>query len=435
MSPRLWSPAPRGVILALAFGVAGFLAYFSVRNAIAVHYADLQTRQGYERAIRMEPEDYRNWYLLGRYWQYNLEDTDAVRAIQAYTAALSLNPGSAEIWSDLATTYEAEGNIPAARDAFLHAKHAYPLSAEVAWRYGNFLLRQGEQDAAFLEMRRAVEEEPQRGAEALSRALRAEPDIDLILDHVLPPVSEAYLGAIMDQVADGHTSNAVKIWNRLIPLQPRLSFVTIREAPFSLVNALLWEKQIAEAQRIWQEAMVFAGLANLADPAGSVLWDGGFESGIMGGGFSWTFPEAVTRVEISLDTREKHSGNRSLRLLFNGRYNLQLVGPCHLVPVQPLTAYNFSAWIRTLSITTEQGIRFQLRPLGTQDTSTVVTRDLRGSQPWTRIEIPWSSGKNVQEMQVCVIRFPSQEVDDKIQGIAWVDDVALVPMAAEPRKP
>src|SRR2546427_1637840 len=244
MSPRLWSSAHRGVILALAFGVAGFLSYFSLRNALAVHYADLQTRQGYERSVRMESEDYRNWYLLGRYWQYNLEDTDTVRAIQAYTAALSLNPGSAEIWSDLVTAYEAEGNIPAARDAFLHAKRTYPLSAEVAWRYGNFLLRHEEQDAAFLEIRHAVEEEPQRGAEALSRTLRAEPDIDLTLHRVLPPVSEAYIGAIMDQTAEGHTANAVKIWNRLVPLRPRLSIVTIREAPFSLVGALLREKQI-----------------------------------------------------------------------------------------------------------------------------------------------------------------------------------------------
>ena len=432
MSARLWSSAHRGVILALAFGVAGFLSYFSLRNALAVHYADLQTRQGYERAIRIEPEDYRNWYLLGRFWQYNLEDTDTARAIQAYFVALSLSPRSAEIWSDLATAYEGEGNIPAARDAFLHAKRSYPLSAEVAWRYGNFLLRQGEQDVAFLEIRHAVEEDPQRGAETLSRALRAEPNIDLILDRVLPPLSDAYIGAIMDQTAEGHIANAVKIWNRLGPLRPRLP---MREVPFSLVDALLREKQIVEAQRVWQEATSFAGLSNLADPAGSVLWDGGFETDVNGGGFSWTFPEGVPGVQVSMDTREKHSGNRSLRLLFNGRYNLHLVGPCHLVPVQPSTAYDFSAWIRSLSITTEQGIRFQLRPLGTPDNSTVVTPDLRGSQPWTHVEIPWSSGKNIQEMQVCVIRFPSQEVDDKIQGMAWVDDVALVPVPAEPPKP
>lgn len=430
MSPRLSTSAQRGMVLSLALVLAGFLSYFSVRNALAAHFAELQTREGYQRATRLEPGDFRNWQLLGRYWQYNLEDTDTGRAIQAYTVALSLNPRSAEAWSDLAAAYEAQGNIPAARDAFLHAKRAYPLSAEVSWQFANFLLRQGEQDAAFLEMRYAVEAEPKRGAEALSRALRAEPDIDVILDRVLPPLSDAYIGAIKDQTAEGHTANAVKIWDRLASLHPHL----LMEDPLSLVGALIQGKQIAEAQRIWDQAVVFAGLGNLSTPAGSILWDGGFESGFIGG-FSWTLEEGIRGVQISFDAHEKRSGSRSLRLLFNGTYNLRLMGPCHLVSVQPSTAYDFSAWIRTLSITTDQGLRFQLRPLGTQDTSTVLTPDLRGTHDWTRVEVPWSSGQNVQLMQVCVARLPSQEFDDKIQGMAWVDDVALVPAGPDPAKP
>src|SRR5215472_5455700 len=133
-----------------------FLFYFSVRNALAAHYAGLETREGYERATHLEPRDFRNWLLLGRYWQYNLEETDTARALQAYNAALSLNPRSADLWADVGTTYETEGNVVAARDAFLHAKSVYPLSAEISWRYANFLLRQGDLDAAFLGMRQAV---------------------------------------------------------------------------------------------------------------------------------------------------------------------------------------------------------------------------------------------------------------------------------------
>jgi tetratricopeptide (TPR) repeat protein len=431
MSHHSLGSKQRAIVLAFAFICFLFLSYFSVRNALAAHYVGLQTRQGYERATRLEPRDFQNWLLLGRYWQYNLEESDTAQALQAYNAALSLNPRSADLWSDVGTAYETVGNVPAARDAFLHAKSAYPLSAEISWRYANFLLRQGELDAAFLEMRRAVQAEPKRGAEALSRALSAEPNIDLVLDPVLPPMSEAYTGAIFDQVSEGHTANAVRIWNRLAALHPKLPLETYT---YYLVGALLREKQVSEAQRVWKQAADFAGYGNLPGPADSLLWDGGFESGIFGSGFAWAPPGGVA-VQISFDSREKHSGNRSLRLLFNGRYNLGLNGPCAEVAVQPSTAYHFSAWVRTRSITTEQGIRFQLRAIGTPDNATVVTSDLRGTQPWTRIESPWSSGKNVQEMQVCVGRLPSQEFDDKIQGIAWVDDVALVPASAEPRKP
>jgi len=423
----------RLLVVAVALLLAVLLSYLSIRNAIAVHDADLQTLQGYERAARFEPGNFRNWYLLGRYWQYSLEDSDTARAIQTYVLALSLNPHSADIWSDLAAAYESEGNISAARDAYQQAKRAYPLSPEMAWRYGNFLLRQGELGPAFSEVRRAVEIEPVRGAEALSRALRVEPNIDLVLDRVLPPLPEAYVSAIQDQLQDAHVSNsnAVKIWDRLAALHPHLPLYD----SFALVGTLTRQKQFAEANRVWKQAVAFAGFNNLADPPGSILWDGGFESGLRGGGFAWTFPEGVRGVQMSFETREKHSGNRSLRLLFDGRYNLHLAGPCHDVLVEPSTAYSFSAWVRTLSISTDQGIRFQLTPVGAPGASPALTEEVHGTQPWRRVAMPWSAGKDVREVQVCVARLSSREADDKIQGMAWVDDVALIPGLAEPPKP
>src|SRR3979490_1435299 len=138
---RLSSNAQRAVLVAASFAVALVFSYFSIRNALATHYAGLQTAGAYERAAHLEPADPRNWYLLGRYWQYNLEDPDTARAIRSYLSALSLNSASSETWLDLATAYESEANLVAARDAFLHAKKAYPLSAEGSCRSRNFLLR------------------------------------------------------------------------------------------------------------------------------------------------------------------------------------------------------------------------------------------------------------------------------------------------------
>jgi tetratricopeptide (TPR) repeat protein len=427
MIPRLSNPAQRGTLVGVAFVLALSLSYFSIRNARAVYLTGLETPQAYERATQLEPGDARNWYLLGRYWQYNLEDPDATRAIRAYRSALSFDPRSAETWLDLGAAYESEGNLPAARDAFLHAKKAYPLSAEVSWRFGNFLLRQGELQPAFAEIRHAVEADPKRGAEAFSRCLRVEPDVEKILDQVLPPIRDAYVDVIWDQTTDGHTDNALKVWNRLVSIHPRLPLQDV----FSLVGSLWANKQIAEASRVWDQAVVLAGFSDLQGPPDSVLWDGGFESGVTSGGFSWMLPEGLRDVQITFDSQEKHSGNRSLRLMFNGKSNLTLNSICHYVPVTPSTAYRFSAWIQTRTLTTDEGLRFQLHSLGTQDNSVVVTPDVHGSQSWTRIEVPWSSGKDVRAMQVCLVRFPSDQADNKILGTAWVDDVALVPESAE----
>src|SRR5260370_22465633 len=282
---RLPTNAQRCFLVTASCVVAVILSYFSIRNALAAHYAGLQTAEAYERAIHLEPADPRNWYLLGRYWQYNLEDPDAGRAIHSYLSALSLNPSSSEIWLDLATAYESESHLVAARDAFLHAKKAYPLSAEVSWRYGNFLLRQGELEPAFTEMRLAVEADPKRAAEAFSRFLRGGSNVETNLGRVLPPITEAYLDLIWDPTTDGHTGNALNVCDPLGFLNTR----TLLYAAFFLVDALMTERRITEASRVWDQAVLFAGLADLQSPPGSVLWDGGFESGVIGGGFFWRF--------------------------------------------------------------------------------------------------------------------------------------------------
>ncbi len=428
---RLSNSAQRATLVLVALLVALLLPYFSIRNARAQHFAALETREGFERATQLEPGDARNWYLLGRYWQFNLEDSDAQQAIRAYKIAVSIDPRSAENWLGLGSAYESAGDLAPARDAFLQARKSYPLSAETSWQYGNFLLRQGELKSAFTEMRRAVEADPKRGAEAFSRSFHAEPDVDQFLDRVLPPYRDVYVDVIWDQITEGHTENALKVWDRLAAIHPALRLQDV----FTLVGDLLTKKQIGEASRVWDQAVVFAGMADLQGPSGSVLWDGGFESGVTGGGFSWIIPDNSRGVQIAIDAGEKHSGNHSLRLIFDGKSNVNFIGVCQYVPVQPSTTYRFSAWVRTRELTTDQGIRFQLHSFGVKDSSVGVTPDVHGSQPWMQIENPWVSGKDVQEVQVCLIRFPSDRAENRIQGTAWVDDVALVPVSAEYPKP
>ena len=428
---RLSNSVQRGTLVLGALLVLLLLSYASIRSARAEHFAGLQTREGLERATHLEPDDARNWYLLGRYWQFNLEDSDTQQAIHAYKIAASLDSHSADTWLGLGSAFESVGDLASARDAFLHAKKSYLLSAEVSWQYGNFLLRQGELQSAFTEMRRAVEADPKRGAQAFSRALRAEPDVNQILNHVLPPNLDVYVDVIWDQITDGQIDIALRVWDRLVAIHPR---VPLRDV-FPLVNALRNSKRITDARRVWDQAVVVAGMADLQGPPGSVLWDGGFESGVTGGGYSWLFPEGLRNVQIIIDAQEKHSGNHSLRLTFDGKSIVTSTDICHYVPVSPSTSYLFSAWVKTRAITTDQGVRFLLRSLGTQDSSVAVTPELHGSEPWTHIELPWSSGKDVQEVQVCLVRYLSDQLENKIKGTIWVDDVALVPEAAEHPKP
>ena len=421
--------------LALAFfasALAATLAYFSIRNARAVYQASLGTRSGYETAARLEPGNAENWYLLGRYWQYILDEPDALRAIQNYRHALFLNPRSADTWLDLAAVYESEGDLPSARAAFLQAKRAYPLSAAVSWRYGNFLLRQDEIPQAFAEIHRAVYVDPRRSAEAFSRCWRVAPDINAILDTVLPPNRDGYLGVIRELGAADQLAAALTVWQRLVTIHPALRLSDA--IPFS--DLLIQKHQIRDARRVWDDALRLSNTPQNLDPPGSVLWDGGFETGVRGGAFAWAFPAASGGVQSSFDARQKHSGKYSLRLAFDGRHNVNFDGVCNNAEVRPDTDYRLSAWVRTQTLTTDQGVRLRLSWFSdSHPGSFIETTDVQGTQPWTLLEMPWTSGKDVRYARVCVVRKVSGKFDSQIQGTAWVDDVALIPSVSASTRP
>jgi hypothetical protein len=414
------------VFLALLLGAT--LAYLSIRNARADYHANLGTRAGYEAATRLEPENAVNWYLLGRYWQYTLDEPDARRAIQNYRHALSLNPHSAAAWLDLAAAYESEGDLQSAHAALLQAKLAYPLSADVSWRYGNFLLRQDQVPQAFAEIRRAVYTDPKRSAEAFSRCWRVAPDINSILDDVLPPDRDGYLGVIRELGAGGQFAAALTVWRRLVSIHPLLNLYDA--IPFS--DLLIQNRQLRDARRVWSDALRLSNIPQNLDPPGSVLWDGGFESGVHGGGFAWVFPASYGGVQTTVDARQKHSGKSSLRITFDGRHNVNLDGLCNNAEVRPETRYRLSAWVRTQTLTTDQGVRLRLYWYSDSHAGgSIETPGLQGTQPWTFIDTPWTSGKDIHYVRVCVVRDTSAKLDSQIQGSAWIDDVALTPDASE----
>ena len=420
---RLSTSTERLVILAAALVVAGFLAFFSMRVAWATHSAALGTEQGLKLATRLEPDNSDNWFELGRYWQYDLGNSDNEKAIDAYRQALIRDPHSAESYINLATAYESENNIDAARENFRKAKKAYPLSARVSWRVGNFFLRQGEMDDAFTQIRASVEADPSRGAEAFSRCLRVEPNIKTVLDRALPEIPSVYVDVIHDLSGEGRTTEALIVWDRLVALQPKE--LDLRDV-YPLVDALRSKSEITEAARVWQQGVQFAGFANLGDPATSVLWDGGFESGFSNSGFAWFYFPNARGVQILRDLKEKHSGRQSLRLTFDGKSDVNFADVCHSVPVAPLASYEFSAWAQTRELTSDEGLRFRIQSRGGTGAA-VLTPEIHGTHPWTRIAIPWTAEGNVHEAQVCIVRLPSDQPDNRIRGAAWVDDVAMAP--------
>jgi hypothetical protein len=428
---RLSNSFSRGLIVAAALLVALWLSFFGIRAAIARHAFEAGTAEQLELAVRLEPRNPLYWYRLGHFQQYSLEEANSAKAIASYKKAIALDPVYTDAWLDLGTAYELEGEAQQARESYLQAKKSYPNSGKVFWRYGNFLLRQGDSRQAYAELRRAIEADPHLAATAFSRVYRSNPNIDEILDQVLPPEQGVYVDVISEAAGAKQLAVAQTVWLRLLMLHPRLEIKDVDR----LVSGLLAAGEYTEARRAWDQGVARMNLPHLLQPIGSVVWDPSFESGFNGPSFAWRFVPLDQGVRIGFDTTEKLSGNQSLRLSFDGKHNPNLETGCAIGIVQPGTRYLFSGWIKTKEITTDFGIGFRIRPMGSAKSSVVDTRRLNGSNPWTLMEQTWTAGPDVHRVAICVARDPSDNPAGRISGDAWVDDVNLIPQPVEHRKP
>ena len=110
---------------------------------------------------------------------------------------------------DLAGAYESIGNISLAREAFNRARTVYPASAQVAWSYGNFLLRQGDDASGFAQINHAVQADPSLALPAVSQAWHKTQDANVLLNRVLPATQDAYFQAIDFMAANGQPAGAL----------------------------------------------------------------------------------------------------------------------------------------------------------------------------------------------------------------------------------
>jgi hypothetical protein len=394
---------------------------------MAEHFAGSQDPERWLRAARWEPGNAENWYRLGRYRELDFENSDLPQAISYYRRATAIDPDPARYWLDLAETYETAGNTAQAEDAFRKAQQVYPISADVAWRFGNFLLRQGRQEEAFQQIHRAISANPQLTPLALSLCWRSAPDIDLILRAALPADPEVDWDAIKFFAEPAQPDAAVAVWKRL--LTEGSTFPLAKTFP--LLDMLIAAGRADETEAVWQQALSATGTRPVPGPPHSLIWDGGFEGALLDGGLAWRY-RPTSGAQLDLDEETVHSGRRSLRVTFDGSQNVDFANLWQYVVVQPNTHYSFTAYLRTQDLTTDSGVRFEISDANQLANLHVLTPGAAATQPWSLDEIGFTTGPATRILLVALRRTPSAMLANKIRGAAWVDDVSLTPGSLAP---
>lgn len=374
------------------------------------------------RAAELEPGNAEYWHHLGLYRQWELDGSDLSLAQQYYLRAVQANPRSSRYWMDLASAYEQAGKIELAREAFEKARTVYPISADVKWNYGNFLLRQGTVPEGFHAIRQAVDTDPHLIPLAISRCWESDADVNDLLDEALPPETDAYFSAL-DFFASTHDVDpGLTVWNRLLTLGKSLQL----KRTFPFLDEMIQKGRVEDAQRVWRQALGASGVRYDESPDHSIVWNGGFEHDPANGGFDWR-EDSVAGAAMEIDTTVFHSGARSMRIDFEGGSNLDFYHLYQYVPVEPNRTYHFRAFLRTESISTESGMRFFLHDPYSRGVAEVLTPGLVGTQPWTAVEADITTGPTSHVLLIRLRRPQSRLFDNKLSGTVWVDDVSLIP--------
>lgn len=410
----------RRFVLLACFLTGAILTFQAIRIWVADYRVHSSQIDQMERGAALEPENAAAWDRLGRARETNLENLDPAGAVADFQNAVARVPLSAAYWIDLANGYEAIGNIPLAREAFTRARASYPASAVVAWGYGNFLLRQNDYDAGFAQIKQALQADSKLVPLAVSRVWHLNQNADLLLNQVLPANQDAYFQAIDFMQENRQPAAALVIWQRLLslgkPFELRRSFL--------LLGLLIQSDRAEDANRVWREALVAAGLPHNEPANQSLVWNGDFTRDFLNGGLDWRW-NSPFGTSISFDTPPPSSGGRSLRLDFSGGANLDLMEPLEFVPVEPSRRYHFHAAVKTEGITTESGISFLISDPN-NGAAMMTTENLTGTHTWTPVDVDYTTAPVTHFLSIELRRSPSRLFENKLGGTAWIGDVSLV---------
>ena len=426
----LTSLQSRLVFLSVILCLSGTLSFFAGKLWLADHWNASSNPELWRKAARLEPGNADYWRYLGLHTQWTLETNERHKALSYLLRAARINPHSAGLWMDLADAYQAYGDAAGAHQAYRKAIAAYPVSAEVAWRYGSFLLYGQDLPKGYAEIRRALLSEPWLEDAALLECWQTNPDVNLLLDRALPPQSAYYVAAMDFFLLRRLLDPALAVWKRQLTLkQPVEMGEGVR-----LVNALIDGNRLSEAQQVWSQALLAAHWPQDRRDAESLVFNGGFEHDLANGGFDWR-EVPVDGAHFAIDTHMVHSGSQSLQVRFDGQANADFQNLLQIVFVQPRARYLFAAYLRTEEISTDQGVRFEILDPQNPRELRILTQNITGTSPWSQVRAEFSAGANTKRLQIALRRIPSGKIDNKIRGTVWIDDVCLVPVLPTAARP
>jgi hypothetical protein len=266
--------------------------------------------------------------------------SDVIGAAEELELAVSLRPRDDYLWLQLGVIRD-ELRQPEALLAFNESVRLAPYYGHPRWQRGNFLLRSGNYDEAFADLRTA----------AVSNRTLVPTLIDLAwgVSRKNPELTQRWAGITDDKMRiafalflarQGKARDALEQFRacKVVPNQVRTE----------LLQELITANGFHEAFEIWK------GIERSGDSTATSIHDGDFESrdGFDNTGFGWRFSQTLQGTRLSLDRDQAQSGSQSVLINFQGYSEPASVLLSQLVIVEPDRRYRVKFGARTKEMVT-----------------------------------------------------------------------------------
>jgi len=277
-----------------------------------------------KKAIQLTPKDSEAHFAGAALLSLSGTPDQAVIELER---AVALRPADYGLWSELGLLRDQTGDPAGALKAFDEAVRRAPFYSQPRWNRGNVLLRKGEYEAAFNDLNRAAQSNPELIPSLIDLAWGVSRG-DVKLTEQLAQINSDRLriafarflarrGKAQEAIAQfGYAGNVPEGIKR------------------ELVEQLLAKGAFKEAFDIWK---VTHGVESGREVLGPSIYDGGFEGPLSfdQGGFSWRVPSDLQATSVSLDSSQPHSGSKDLRIEFGGNSNPGSVLVSQVILVEP----------------------------------------------------------------------------------------------------
>jgi tetratricopeptide (TPR) repeat protein len=408
------------VRIGLSIGLSFFI-YLVVAQAVADRYSRQETLEGYRKAIQWEPWNPEYYADLARALQRPLKNGDLTEVILLYEKAIQLSPHDAAYWARLGQAYEWSGRNEDAQRAYERARILFPNSPAINWTVGNFYLREGRGEQALLAFQKAMLGDPDLRRPAFDLAWRATENGELIAQAMVPARADICFEYLDYLLGTQRMAEATQVWNRVHELGLRFE----AKAAFPYLDALIQQRRIDQLTSAWAQ-LTERNRSRLRKGAleANLVTNGGFESEILNGGLDWRVNPTQGAV-VSVDSLTFLDGAHSLRVRFDGKYNLDYSHVLQYVPVKPNTSYRFAGYMRTQGITTDSGPRFQIYDPYDPARLFLESDNLVATSTWLPQQLHFKSGFDTRLLVIRVARPASHKFDNRIAGTVWVGRVVL----------